>query len=290
MKKRCPAVLFLCLVQSFSLCPARADSSGQKSASIQIKGSDTMVNLGQAWAEAFNAIHPKVNVAVTGGGSGTGIAALLNGTCEIAESSRAVEEKEIKQAEASGIRFSQEIVALDGIAVVVHPSNPIKNLTMDQLREIFMGNIKNWKILGGPNRPIVLLSREVNSGTHIFFKEHVLRRGKKKAQEEFSPRALMMPSSYAIAEEVANNENTIGYYGMGYISPRQKVIAVAKDAQSPFVEPTLEAIRSNAYPISRPLYLYTDGAPKGIVKEFIDFAYSKEGQEIVKKTDYVPIR
>jgi phosphate transport system substrate-binding protein len=264
--------------------------SAQKSASIQIKGSDTMVNLGQAWAEAFNAIHANVNVAVTGGGSGTGIAAILNGTCDIAESSRAVEEKEAKQAQAEGIRFNQETVALDGIAVVVHPSNPIKNMTLDELREIFMGEIKNWKTLGGPDRPIVLLSREVNSGTHIFFKEHVLRRGKKKAQEEFSPGALMMPSSYAIAEEVANNENTIGYYGMGYISPRQKVIAVAKDAKSPFVEPSLEAVRSNAYPISRPLYLYTNGAPKGIVKEFIDFVYSKEGQEIVKKTDFVPVK
>jgi phosphate transport system substrate-binding protein len=290
MKKLCPAVLLLWLCQSFFLCPASAAAPGQKSAAIQIKGSDTMVNLGQAWAEEFNAIHPKVNVAVTGGGSGTGIAALINGTCDIAESSRAVEEKEIKQAEAKGIRFNQEIVALDGIAVVVHPSNRIKNLTMDQLREIFMGNIKNWKILGGPDWPIVLLSREVNSGTHIFFKEHVLRRGKKKAQEEFSPAALMMPSSYAIAEEVANNENTIGYYGMGYISPRQKVIAVAKDAQSPFVEPTLPAVRTNAYPISRPLYLYTNGTPEGIVKEFVDFAYSKEGQEIVKKIDFVPIK
>ena len=290
MKRLYPAAFSWLLFSFLAFFTSSEASPAQKSASIQIKGSDTMVNLGQAWAEEFNAIHPKVNVAVTGGGSGTGIAALINGTCDIAESSRAVEEKEIKQAEARGVRFNQEIVALDGIAVVVHPSNPIKNLTMDQLREIFMGNIKSWKILGGPDWPIVLLSREVNSGTHIFFKEHVLRRGKKKAQEEFSPGALMMPSSYAIAEEVANNENTIGYYGMGYISPRQKVIAVAKDLQSPFIEPTLETIRSNAYPISRPLYLYTNGAPQGVVKEFIDFAYSREGQEIVKKTDFVPIK
>lgn len=290
MKRLClPAFSVLCL-SFFALFLDSPGAASQKSVSIQIKGSDTMVNLGQAWAEAFNAIHANVNVAVTGGGSGTGIAALINGTCDIAESSRAVEDKEIKQAEAKGIRFNQEIVALDGIAVVVHPSNPVKNLTMDQLREVFMGNIKNWRMLGGPDIPIVLLSREVNSGTHIFFKEHVLRRGKKKAQEEFSPGALMMPSSYAIAEEVANNENTIGYYGMGYISPRQKVIAVAKDANSPFLEPTLQAVRSNAYPISRPLYLYTNGAPKGVVKEFMDFAYSKEGQEIVKKIDFVPIK
>jgi phosphate transport system substrate-binding protein len=269
---------------------AAASPSDQKTRSIQIKGSDTMVNLGQAWAEAFNKIHPDVNIAITGGGSGTGIAALISGTCDIAESSRAVEEKEIKQAEARGVKFNIEIVALDGIAVVVNPGNPIKNLTMDQLREIFLGNIKNWKTLGGPDMPIVLLSREVNSGTHIFFKEHVLRRGKKKGTEEFAPAALMMPSSYSIAEETANNENTIGYYGMGYISPRQKVIAVAKNAKSPFIEPTLEAVRSNAYPISRPLYLYTNGTPKDVIREFIDFVYSKEGQDIVKKTDFVPIK
>jgi len=290
MKRLClPAfsLLGLSFFAPFLDSPAVA---AQKSVSIQIKGSDTMVNLGQAWAEAFNAIHANVNVAVTGGGSGTGIAALISGTCDIAESSRAVEEKEAKQAEAEGIRFNQEIVALDGIVVVVHPSNPVKNLTMDQLREVFMGNIKNWRVLGGPDIPIVLLSREVNSGTHIFFKEHVLRRGKKKGAEEFSPGALMMPSSYAIAEEAANNENTIGYYGMGYISPRQKVIAVAKDVHSPFIQPTLQAVRSNAYPISRPLYLYTNGTPRGVIKEFIDFVYSKEGQDIVKKTDFVPIK
>jgi phosphate transport system substrate-binding protein len=153
-----------------------------------------------------------------------------------------------------------------------------------------MGNIRDWKVLGGPDMPIVLLSREVNSGTHIFFKEHVLRRGKKKGNEEFSPGALMMPSSYAIAEEVANNENAVGYYGLGYISPRQKVIAVAKDSKSPFVEPRLASIRDNSYPISRPLYLYTNGKPQGAIKEFVDFVYSKEGQDIVMRTDFVPIK
>lgn len=262
----------------------------QKSKSLQIKGSDTMVNLGQAWAEAFSRRHPDLNIAVTGGGSGTGITALISGTCGIAQSSRAIEDKEIKIAEAKGVKPNQEVVALDGITVVVHPKNPVKNLTLDQLREIFMGNIKNWKTLGGQNKPIVILSREFNSGTHIFFKEHVLRRGNPKGPEEFSPSALLMPSSQAIAEEVANNENAIGYYGMGYISARQKVIAVARDAKSPYVEPTLENIRSHAYPISRPLYLYTNRKPQGIIKEFIDFIYSKEGQEIVKKIDFVPIK
>lgn len=257
---------------------------------IQIKGSDTMVNLGQAWAEAFNAKYPDVNVAVTGGGSGTGIAALINGTCDICETSRSIEPKEMKLAQAKGIVPNQEIVGLDGIAVVVSPGNPVKGLTMEQLRDIFMGNISNWNQLGGQNRLVVILSREVNSGTHIFFKEHVLRKGVAKGPEEFSPAALLMPSSQAIADEVAQNENAIGYYGMGYISPSQKVIAVAKDSNSAFVEPAVENVKSNAYPISRPLYLYTNGVPEGAVKDFIDFVYSDEGQRIVKDTDFVPIK
>ena len=267
-----------------------ASSAPQKAKSIQIKGSDTMVNLGQAWAEAFSKRAPGVNIAVTGGGSGTGITALINGTCDIAESSRAMEDKEIKQAEAKGVKPNQEQVAIDGIAIVVHPKNPIKNLTMDQLREIFLGNITNWKVLGGANKPIVILSREVNSGTHIFLKEHVLRRGVVKGPEEFAPSALMMSSSQAIADEVAGNENAVGYYGMGYIGPKQKVIAVAKDAKSPFIEPTIDNVKTNMYPISRPLFLYTNGKPQGVIKDFVDFVYSKEGQEIVKKIDFVPVK
>jgi phosphate transport system substrate-binding protein len=264
--------------------------SAQKAKTLQIKGSDTMVNLGQAWAEAFNKLHPEINVAVTGGGSGTGIAAIINGTCEIAESSRAVEEKEKQQAKAAGFVLHETIVALDGIVVVVHPTNPISHLTMDQLRELFMGNVTRWPLLGGPDWPAVLLSREVNSGTHIFFKEHVLRRGKSKGPEEFAPRALMMPSSYAIAEETAQNENAVGYYGLGYISPRQKVLAIAKDDRSPAIAPTIDSVRANTYPISRPLYLYTRDDPTGVVKEFLDFVLSPQGQKIVRDTDFVPLR
>lgn len=258
--------------------------------SIQIKGSDTMVNLGQAWAEEFNRLYPDVNVSVTGGGSGTGISALISGTCDIAESSREIAGKETKQAMDKGVKPVQNIVALDGIAIVVNPDNPVKNLTLDQLRDIFMGTVENWKAIGGKDMPIVILSREVNSGTHIFFKEHVLRRGNPKAQEEFSPAALLMPSSQAIADEVTNNENTIGYYGMGYISPKQKTVAVGKSKDGPFIEPTIENVRTNTYPISRPLYFCTNGEPKGTIKDFINFVHSRDGQELVRKLDFVPIK
>ena len=258
--------------------------------SIQIKGSDTMVNLGQAWAEEFSRKNPGVNAAVTGGGSGTGISAMISGTADIAISSRTMKEKEINKAKQNGIEPFEIKSALDGLAVVAHPSNPVSQLTIDQLSDIFTGKIKNWKEVGGNNLQIVILSREINSGTHVYFKEHVLRKGDEKSAEEFSPAALLMSSSQAIAEEVSQNPNAIGYYGMGYISQKQKVIFVAKDANSPYIGPVMENVQDNSYPISRPLLLYTKGQPQGIVKAFVDFALSAEGQEIVKKTDFVPVK
>lgn len=270
--------------------PARALAEEMVSGSIQIKGSDTMVNLGQGWAEAFGKKYPKTSCAVTGGGSGTGIAALINGTADIAMSSRKIKEKEIKLAQKNGIEPYEFEVGKDGLAVVVNPKNPVSRLTIDELAEIFTGKTTNWKALGGENIPIVILSREVNSGTHIYFKEHVLRKGDEKSDEEFAPSALLMPSSQAIADEVAQNPNAIGYYGMGYIELRHKVIAVALDTKSEYVAPVIENVRSGRYPVSRPLFLYTKNAPAGLVKAFVDFVLSDEGQEIVRKVDFVPLR
>lgn len=283
------SALRLCSVPMVSVAEPSAFAASEKK-SIQIKGSDTMVNLGQAWAEAFSRKNPEINVAVTGGGSGTGIAALIAGTIDIAECSRTMKEKEVEKAGQNGITPFEITAALDGLAVITHPSNPVSQLTMDELSGIFTGRIKNWKELGGNNLSIVILSREVNSGTHVYFKEHVLRKGNEKGVEEFSPMALLMPSSQAIAEEIAQNPNAIGYYGMGYISPKQRVVAIAKEKNAPYVEPTLENVKNNTYPISRPLLLYTKGKPEGQIKAFIDFVLSPEGQEIVKKTDFVPIK
>ena len=263
---------------------------GQQADSIQIKGSDTMVNLGQAWAEAFMKSNPKVSVAVTGGGSGTGITALLSNTCQIAELSRVLNPEEIEMARQKGFEPRQITVALDGLAVVVHPANPLSQLTQDQLAAIFSGAVKNWKEIGGADLPIVVLSREVNSGTHVYFKEHVLRHNRRESQVEFAANALLMPSSQAIADEVTQNPSAIGYYGMGYISPREKALAIAKDADSPYIPPTIENVISNAYPISRPLLMVTRGQPAGLVARFIDFVLSPEGQKIVVKIDFVPVK
>lgn len=257
--------------------------------SIQIKGSDTMVNLSQAWAEKYMQENPQDFVAVTGGGSGTGFSSLISGTCDIANASRSIKEKEVSLAKQKGINPYEIKVGLDGLAVVVNPRNPIGKLTVEQLAQIFTGGITNWKEVGGEDKKIVVLSREVNSGTHVYFKEHVLRKGDPSGKEEFAPGALMLPSSQAIADEVANNSAAIGYYGMGYISPKQKPVAVAKDEKSEYVEPTIANVIDGKYPISRPLLVYTNGEPKGLVKKFVDFMLSKEGQDIVLKTDFVPI-
>jgi phosphate transport system substrate-binding protein len=281
-KKLCFAVIGFVFVVSIVF--------GKESNSIQVKGSDTMVNLGQAWAEKFMEKNCSEFVAVTGGGSGTGISSLISATCDITMSSRNIKDKEIALAKQKGISPYEIKAALDGLAVVVNPKNPVGKLTLQQLADIFTGKITNWKGVGGQDLKIVILSREVNSGTHVYFKEHVLRKNDANSKEEFAPTALMLPSSQAIADEVASNPLAIGYYGMGYISSKQKAISVAKDEKSEYVAPTVENVVSGKYPISRPLFLYTNGQPKGLIEKFIDFVLSKEGQEIVIKTDFVPIK
>ncbi len=266
-------------------CAKAEDMQG----SLQMKGSDTMVNLCQAWAEAFMATHPKISVAVTGGGSGTGIAALIGGTCDLAAASRKMTQKEIALATAQGAPPQEWTVALDGLAVVVHPQNPVKRLTLQQLADLFTGKIHNWRELGGANQTVVLLSREVNSGTHVYFKEHVLSASKDAGPKEFSPEALLLPSSQAIADEVATNSSGIGYYGMGYVNPKNVVVAVAKTAADPYITPSEETVRSGVYPISRPLFLYSRGVPQGAVKAFLNFVMSPEGQAVVRHIDFVPI-
>jgi len=263
--------------------------AGKAKNSIQIKGSDTMVNLGQAWAEKYMEKNPGDFVAVTGGGSGTGFSSLISASCDIAMSSRNIKDKEIGLANKKGINPNEIKVALDGLAVVVNPANPVDKLTLDQLAGIFTGKIANWKELGGKDERIVVLSREVNSGTHVYFKEHVLRKNDSNSKEEFVPGALMLSSSQAIADEVAGNSSAVGYYGMGYISAKQKPVAIAKDEKSEYVEPTIENVVNNKYPISRPLFFYTNGLPEGLVKKFVDYTLSKEGQDIVLATDFVPI-
>ncbi len=258
--------------------------------SIQIKGSDTMVNLVQAWTEHYMEKNPDTFIAVTGGGSGTGFAALVNGSADIAMASREIKSQEVELAGKKGLSPKEYKTALDGLAVVVSPKNPVAQLTLDQLAGIFTGKIKNWKEVGGPDLRIVLLSREVNSGTHVYFKEHVLRHGDLAAKDEFAPNALLMPSSQAIADEINHNPGAIGYYGMGYIGKDHKALSIAKNDKSEYIYPTIDNVMAGTYPISRPLYLYTPSEPQGHVKQFIDYALSSEGQAIVTEIDFVPVK
>jgi len=263
--------------------------SASRKNSIQVKGSDTMVNLVQAWAEKYMEKNPGAFVAVTGGGSGTGLSSLISGTCDVAMSSRNIKEKEIALAQKREITPNEIVIALDGLAVVVNPDNPVSQLTLDQVAAVFTGKIVNWKELGGKDEAIVILSREVNSGTHVYFKEHVLRKNDPDSQEEFAPGALMLSSSQAVADEVAGNSAAIGYYGMGYISAQQKPVAIAKTDKDPYIMPLIENVMKGDYPISRPLFLYTKGVPSGLVESFVNFALSSEGQDIVRMTDFVPL-
>ncbi|MFA7255075.1 MAG: phosphate ABC transporter substrate-binding protein [Candidatus Omnitrophota bacterium] len=272
------ATLFLC-----------AGAAHAKEKMIQIKGSDTIVNLSQAWAEEFMAENPQASLAVTGGGSGTGIAALINGTTDIANASRKIKKKELEDAQKAGYYPEEFKVAIDALAVIVNPANPVKELTIDQLSDIFTGKITNWNEVGGKNEKILVLSRERNSGTHMYFLEQVLRKGNEKGPEQFAPSVLMLPSSEAIINETSTSESAIGYDGLGYVSAKVKTIAVAKKNGEAFVPPSKETAMNRTYPIWRFLYMYTGFKPNGEIKAFIDFALSAKGQKIVEDMGFVSL-
>jgi phosphate transport system substrate-binding protein len=266
---------------------ADSESSGPIRA-IENKGSDTLVNLALAWAEEYIALRPDVRISVTGGGSGTGIAAMINGTVDIANASRAMKSEEVDAAKGNGITPVEFVVARDAIAVVVNPDNPVNELSIQQISGIYTNKITNWSQVGGPDRPIVLLSRESNSGTYVYFLENVIRMGDKKSELLFSPDTLLMPSSEGISVEIRQNPNAIGYDGLGYVTHDQKVIAVARDAGSPHVLPSVDTVNDGSYPISRPLYMYTAGEPEGEIKTYLEWILS-DGQALVSVLGFVPL-
>jgi len=257
--------------------------------SIQSKGSDTIVNLALAWAEAYQPNHPEVNLSVTGGGTGTGITALISGTTDIANASRQIKAVEIEEARAKGVDPTETVIALDAIAIIINPNNPVTQLSLQQISDIYAGKIDNWLDVGGEDRPIVRLSRETNSGTHVYFLEKVLRLGDSKSTLLFDPRTLLLPSSEGITTEVRDNPNAIGYDGLGYVTPDVKVVAVSADGVSPAVFPSADTVNAGTYPISRELYVYTNGAPQGEVKKYLDWMLSPEGQAIVLSMGFVPV-
>ncbi|MCC6904928.1 MAG: phosphate ABC transporter substrate-binding protein [Anaerolineae bacterium] len=265
-----------------------SESGADSDRAIQNKGSDTLVNLALAWAESYREVRPEVSIAVTGGGTGTGIAALINGTVDIANASREMSEEEIAEARANGITPVEFIVAIDALAVIVNPDNPVERLTIEQLSDIFTGRITNWREVGGNDAPVVVVSRESNSGTHVYFLETVVRRGSKENEDIFAPRTLLMPSSVGITSEVQRNPNAIGYDGLGYVTPHEKLIAVAQDAGSPYVLPSVESGEDGSYPLARYLYMYTAGEPDETIMAYLDWIRGPEGQAIVADLGFVP--
>jgi len=289
--------ILICLLSLILLTacsqPASSDetnSQSEKRIYIENKGSDTIVNLALAWAEQYQKLHPEVNISVTGGGTGTGIAALINKTVDIANASRQIKPEEIKAANDNGVEPVEFVISRDAIAVVVNLENPVNELTIQQISDIYSGKINNWSEVGGEDRPIVRLSRETNSGTHVYFLENVLRLGKKDNKTFFSADTLLLPSSQGITTETSQNPNAIGYDGLGYVTPDLKVIAVAKEPGGPYVIPSAETVNQGIYPIARDLYMYTSGQPNGEIKAYLDWIRSTEGQKIVDDLGFVPIK
>jgi phosphate transport system substrate-binding protein len=289
---------FFLLLVSTAACSQGANAAGvsttetssQRNQTIQNKGSDTLVNIALAWAEAYREVEPAVSIAVTGGGTGTGIASLINGTVDIANASRAMKEEEIAEAQAQGFEPVEQVVAIDALAVILHPANPVDALTIQQLSDIYTGKITNWQEVGGRDAPIVLLSRETNSGTHVYFLEEVVRQGDSDSTAIFAPQTLLMPSSVGITSELRRNPNAIGYDGLGYIDPaHERVVAIASDAESEFVLPTVATAASGAYPLSRNLFMYTAGEPTDEIVAYLAWIRSPAGQQIVANLGFVPL-
>jgi phosphate transport system substrate-binding protein len=267
-----------------ALLAATLTSPAHAARGLTVKGSDTMVILGQRWAEQYMNANPGKIIQVTGGGSGTGIAALINGTTEICMASRPMKADEKRKLRDRYQTMGVEIpVAKDGLSIYLHEQNPVKELSFEQLRQIYVGEITSWKQLGGPESQIVLYGRENSSGTYVYFKDNVL------LGRDFSARCQTLPGTAAVVNAVAKDPNGIGYGGAAY-AKGIKDCAVKKDATSPAVLPTAATVKDGSYPVSRDLYLYTRVKPAGEAKKFIDWVLSSEGQALATKVGYFPVR
>jgi phosphate transport system substrate-binding protein len=252
---------------------------------VTVKGSDTMLNLTQRLAEEFSAARRDVTVSIAGGGSGVGITAITNKEVQVANASRAIKSKEIATARANGVSPVEIAIAIDGLSVIVHSSNPVKQLTIDQLGAIYRGAVKNWNELGGPNRKINLYGRQPSSGTFVFFRDEVVK-------GEYATSMRQMNGSSQIVEGVKGDEGGIGYVGLGYVKEASgfKVLSLAKKAGETAISPLDDAaVKSGRYPLTRPLFQYTNGRPRGDARAFIEFELGPKGQEIVEAEGFLPV-
>jgi phosphate transport system substrate-binding protein len=281
-----PVALVACTRTESSSAPAGGDAAAATMAeksSLTVKGSDTMVILGQRWAETYMKSHPGVTIQVTGGGSGTGIAALINGTTDICEASRPMKDKEKEDVQAKrGGPAVENKVALDALAIYVNEKSPLQEISIPALRKIYIGESKTWKDVGGPDHAIVLYGRENNSGTYGYFKEHVLE------NKDFAAAVQTLAGTSAVVNAVKGDVYGIGYGGIAYLEGI-RALKVKKDDSAPAVAPSLETAQSGTYPIARYLYFYTAGEPTGLGKRFVDWVKSPEGQNVIEQVGYYPL-
>ena len=288
-----PAAVLLVAMIALAGCPGTTGGEDGLSGSFSIIGSNTVTPLSSVWAEDFMKVNPGVSIAVSGPGSGAGIASLINGTTDICQASRMIKQKEIEQAQANGVEPYEIQVATDALCVVVHPSNPVLELTIVQLSAIYTNKITNWREVGGNNEPIVVISRDTNSGTHVFFKEQVVQMKGLPTEDktlEYGSKVLFLPSTEEGVTEVARNSNAIFYPGLGYVTEAVKPLKIKRTADTPGVLPSVETALDGSYPVARPLLFYTNGEPTGAVRAFIDYCLSAEGQAKVTEVGYVPLQ
>ncbi len=245
---------------------------------VVVNGSTTVLPIGQAAAEAFIKENPGVNISIADGGSGNGIAALIDRTAQIAMSSREMTKEEIDRALSKGVKPVEFRIAMDAVTPIIHPSNPVNNLSIDQLSLIYQGMIRNWNVVGGENLQIVVISRDTSSGTYETWQEKVL------GSQRLSPRAQLQASNGAVAEAVSINRHAIGYVGMGYVNSRVKALSVNG------IPASVKTARNGAYPLTRYLYFYTEGRPKGAAAAFVKFVMGVEGQKVVRQEGFVPLK
>lgn len=262
-----------------------ATSASQAQEMLQIKGSDTLINLVQRLAEVYMEENPGKYIAVTGGGSGTGIAAMINEKCDIANSSRLMKQKEVDLANNQGVDPKRIVIAMDGLSVITNPDNPVNKLTVDQVGAIFKGEIKNWKDVGGNDMPITLYGRQSNSGTFVYFQDEILK-------GDYSPKMNRMNGNAQIVEAIKSDPSSIGYVGVGYIkeNPGLGIVNIASRPGGEYASPlNSDDVKSGKYPISRPLNQYINGTPSQAVREFIEYELSEEGQKIVAEEGFFPV-
>jgi len=264
---------------------AAANDAAAKQKYVQVKGSDTLINMVQKMAEVYMQENKGKAISVTGGGSGTGIAAIVNGTADIANASRLMKTKEIEMAVKNGVVPVRVVVAIDSLSIVVNPGNPVRQLTVEDVGKIYRGDVKNWKDVGGPDMTISLYGRQPNSGTYDFMKEEILK-------SDYSSKMRQMNGNAQIVEAVKTDKTAIGYIGVGYAKEASGIVVVkiAAQAGARYVDPlNTEDVKNGSYPITRPLQQYINGKASGDVKDFISFELGPKGQEIVEKEGFFAI-